>query len=82
MKFGSGYQVNPGSSPWRRLASDLQLPEEEVRRRAARMVAAAPRAFSHAASDPAVEGLGSPLPHRLADLVARRAARCAKYLET
>jgi serine/threonine-protein kinase HipA len=82
MKFGSGYQVNPGSSPWRRLAADLQLPEEEVRRRAARMVAAAPRAFAHAASDPAVERLGSSLPHRLADLVTKRAAKCEKYLAT
>ncbi len=82
MKFGSGYQINPASSPWRRLSADLQLPEEEVRRRAARMVAAAPQAFVHAASTPAVERLGSSLPHRLADLVAKRAAKCEKYLAT
>jgi serine/threonine-protein kinase HipA len=80
MKFGGGYRVNPGSSPWARLAADLQLPEEEVRLRAARIVAVAPESFSIAADDPAVRGLESSLPQRLTDLVAGRARKCEKYL--
>jgi serine/threonine-protein kinase HipA len=80
MKFGSGYLVNPASSPWRRLATDLQLPEDEIRDRAARLVTAAPDAFSAAAADPAVRHLETALPERLTDLVAQRAARCARYL--
>lgn len=82
MKFGGSYLANPGSRPWARLASDLQIPEEVVRRRAARMVTAAPRAFAFAAADPAVEALGSSLPQRLAELVAKRAARCERYLSS
>ena len=30
MKFGNDYGVNPGSNPWRHLATALQLPEELV----------------------------------------------------
>ena len=81
MKFGGGYLVNPANSPWMRLASDLQLSEEEIRARATRLVAAAPDSFATAAADPAVRNLDSTLPERLTDLVAERAARCAKYLK-
>jgi serine/threonine-protein kinase HipA len=80
MKFGGSYLVNSGSRPWARLASDLQLPEGTIRRRAARLVSLAPRAFAHAATDPAVVRLGSSLPQRLADLITKRAARCERYL--
>ncbi|TDO45006.1 serine/threonine-protein kinase HipA [Kribbella sp. VKM Ac-2527] len=80
MKFGTGYKVNPGSSPWERLAADLQLPEDEIRSRAAKVLANAPDAFSIAAADPGVRSLVSSLPPRLTDLVAARAKRCAKYL--
>ncbi len=79
MKFGSGYLVNPASSPWARLATDLQLPEDEIRDRAERLVTAAPDAFSAAAADPPVRNLQTALPERLTDLVAQRAARCARY---
>jgi len=81
MRFGDDYRVNPGSSPWGYLATALQLPEDIVRRRASRVVAAAPDAFSTAAADPAVQALGSPLPERLVDLVATRTSRCARYLQ-
>ncbi|MEI8410247.1 MULTISPECIES: type II toxin-antitoxin system HipA family toxin [unclassified Kribbella] len=80
MKFGSGYAVNPASSPWARLATDLQLPEAEIRDRTARLIATVPDAFATAAADPAVRALEDTLPGRLTDLVARRAARCARYL--
>jgi serine/threonine-protein kinase HipA len=80
MKFGSGYRVNPGSSPWSQLATALQLPEETVRSRAAKIIASAPDGFSAAAADPAVRALDSSLPQRLTDLVAARAARCSRYL--
>ena len=80
MKFGTGYRVNPGSSPWGHLSADLQLPEEEIRGRAARIVAAAPEAFSIAAADPAVQGFESSLPRRMTDLVSERAKKCEKYL--
>lgn len=82
MKFGSGYQLNPGSSPWARIAADLRLPENEVRERATYIVNVAPDAFATAASDPAVKCLNSTLPARLTDLVAARANRCARKIAT
>lgn len=80
MKFGSGYALNPGSSPWARLATELQLPEAEIRDRAERLVSTAPDAFATAATDPAVRALEVDLPDRLTDLVAQRTKRCARYL--
>jgi serine/threonine-protein kinase HipA len=80
MKFGTGYLVNPAGSPWKRLASDLQLPEDEVRAHASHLIAAAPDAFTTAAADPAVRALNNPLPAHLTDLIAQRTTRCAKYL--
>ncbi|WBQ05697.1 type II toxin-antitoxin system HipA family toxin [Kribbella sp. CA-293567] len=80
MKFGSDYRVNPGSSPWKYLASALNLPEEVVRDRAGGVIATVPDAISAAAADPAVQALGSSLPQRLVDGVATRTARCERYL--
>lgn len=80
MKFGSGYRINPGSSPWSHLATALQLPEEIVRGRATKIITTAPDGFSTAAADPSVRALGSSLPQRLTDLVAERAVRCTRYL--
>ncbi|HEY0618485.1 MAG TPA: HipA domain-containing protein [Kribbella sp.] len=80
MNFGTGHRVNPGSSPWARLAADLQLSEEEIRGRASRIVAAAPEAFSVAAADADVRSLQSSLPERMTELVSDRARRCATYL--
>lgn len=80
MKFGSDYRSNPGSSPWQRLAADLDLPEDEVRSRAAGVLAATPDAFATAAADPAVQSLESSLPGRMTDLVLARVKKCEKYL--
>jgi len=81
MKFGSGYGVNPGSSPWPHLATALQLPEDIVRSRAGNVLATVADAFSTAAADRSVKALDSPLPQRLVDLIATRADRCARYLQ-
>jgi serine/threonine-protein kinase HipA len=80
MKFGSTYQVNPPSSPWRRLATNLGLSENHVRDRAAELCESVHDAFVAAASDPLVVELDSSLPQRLADLVGKRAARCHRVL--
>lgn len=80
MKFGGDYRINPGSSPWQRLATDLDLPEAEVRSRAADVLAAAPDAFATAAADPTVQSLETSLPGRMTDLVSARVKKCEKYL--
>jgi serine/threonine-protein kinase HipA len=81
MKFGNDYRVTPGNSPWKHLATALQLPEDVVRDRAGKVISAVPDAFSAAAADPAVQALGSSLPQRLVDLIAARSIRCARYLQ-
>ena len=80
MKFGSGYNINPYSLPWERLAADLQLPEDLVRERARHLVDVAPDAFRVVAADQGVRDLGSSLPDRMVDLVAERATKCGRIL--
>lgn len=81
MKFGSGYRLNPGGSPWKYLARSTRVSEDEVRSRAAHVIETAPDAMSRAATAPDVRELNSTLPQRLADLVADRAKRCVAVLD-
>ncbi len=52
MKLGNSYKMNPVSSPWSRLASDLNLPEDEVRVQTRHILKTAPDAFTSATGDP------------------------------
>jgi serine/threonine-protein kinase HipA len=80
MKFGSSHNMNPLSSPWARLAADMNLTEDEVRIQARGILESAPDAFSSAASDPGVQSLNSALPARLIDLVSTRVLDCEQLL--
>jgi serine/threonine-protein kinase HipA len=80
MKFGRHYELRTTPSTWRQLATDLGLPEDEVRTRAGGLVERAPEAFAVAARGGGVGRLDSPLPSRLADAVAGRAKDCAGSL--
>lgn len=80
MKFGSSYKMNPASTPWARLAADLNLTEDEIRLHAHTLLESAPDAFSSAAADAEVRPLKSQLPARLSDLVAARVLDCKKLL--
>jgi hypothetical protein len=60
------------------MASDLGVEPEALRSRARRLVAAAPDAFTDAATQ--VADLPSDLPHRLTTAVAARSARCARLI--
>jgi len=62
-------------SPAPAMAPDLGIPADELRERAARLVAAAPDVFARAAAE--VAHVDSELPARLADAVAERAGRGA-----
>ena len=80
MKFGKDYSLNTRPSTWSTLARDLDIPEEQVRSRAQRLVAAAPDAFAKIANRAEIQRLSSTLPARLTDAVAARAAKCATAL--
>jgi serine/threonine-protein kinase HipA len=80
MKFGSGYLVNPQSSPWKRLAADVGIGEDAVRDRAADLTERITDAFADTAADPEVAELSSTLPARMVSLIQDRASRCRKLL--
>ena len=79
MKLGNDYRLHdPRPSIWPALAGQLSLNHDQLVDRAARLVAAAPDAFTQAAND--VRHLPSSLPARLIDAVAARAKRCRTSL--
>jgi serine/threonine-protein kinase HipA len=84
MKIGDEYRLlgtdRPGA--WQRAARDLRLPYEALRTRLLELTAGIADAFADAAADPSVTVLGSPLPARLTDLIATRAAHCKAALTT
>lgn len=80
MKLGGDYRVASYRDTWPGAARDLGMHPEALRDRVRDLAARAPDAFAEAAADPAVAAIGSDLPARLTDLVASRAARCARLL--
>ncbi len=81
MRLGDDYRVALYHDPWRRAAADLGLAPDRLRVRVRELTVAAPDAVADAASAPQVASLGSELPGRLVDLIARRSARCRRMVE-
>jgi len=80
MKIGRDYQLYNYRNPWPRAAADLEVEEDWLLDRVRELASLAPDAFSEAAKQTDVAQLGRPLPQRLIDLVAERAARCQQLL--
>jgi serine/threonine-protein kinase HipA len=80
MKVGGDYHLNPYRNRWPAAARDLGLDPDELVARVRELAAAAPDLFTDAAKADEVTALASPLPARLADLVADRCRRCAQLL--
>jgi serine/threonine-protein kinase HipA len=83
MKFAGSYRLMPlmpGRHTWEKLATELGLPVEELEARARHLIDSVPQAFAHAAADPQVAMLKSPLPARLTNAVAARARECTLTL--
>ena len=83
MKIGGDYRVwgNPGHDTWRAAARELDLDPERLLIRVRELGARIADSFSDAASTEQVRAVESPLPAKLVDLVAKRAARCMGMLE-
>lgn len=81
MKVGDGYQLVDDRNPWVLAARRMGLDAESLTSRVADLCERAPSAFAEAAADPGVASLGRRMASRLPDLVARRAARCARILK-
>ena len=81
MKIGDSYALSDYRDPWAIGAKALGLPEDLVHDRVVALCRGAADAFSAAASDPEVAALGSRMPGRLTDAVAKRAKRCLALME-
>lgn len=81
MKFGGDYTLLPRSpSVWPKVAAELRLPLAQIRARARTLIDALPDALPQSAASDEIRALGSALPARLVDAVARRAAECSTTL--
>ncbi len=80
MKIGDDYALYNYRNPWPIVAANLGLDANALNERVATLCAAVPAAFADAVARPVIAALGRPTPRRLADLVTRRAARCATLL--
>lgn len=81
MKVGGDYRVYPFQYIWARAAAELGIDEDFAFNRVRELTEHVSDAFSEAARNPEVASLQRELPHRLVDLIADRAARCAKLLD-
>jgi serine/threonine-protein kinase HipA len=82
MKLGGSYRLKDlGGRNVVKMAAELGLDVSEVVHDSLRTAERLPDAFRDAAGDPAVAALKHPLPSKLVDRVALRAARCLKSLQ-
>ena len=80
MKIGGDYRVFTHRNNWREGAQELTLDTDALVDRVRVLGALVPDVFADAAKATDVEALGRPLPTRLVDLVADRAARCTRLV--
>jgi serine/threonine-protein kinase HipA len=80
MKIGGNYDVYSRRNRWGEAARDLGVDPETAVDRVLALAQRTPDAFAEAAASPEVTTLERPLPTRLVDLVAERAARCVSVL--
>jgi serine/threonine-protein kinase HipA len=76
MTIGGDYGVFPSRNRWPDASRDLSLDADELVARVRKLGSLAPDAFSDAAKAPEIVKLARPMPGRLVDLIADRAARC------
>jgi serine/threonine-protein kinase HipA len=83
MKFGGSYLLTGRrETTWSAAATELGLPLSGVVARASSLAGRLPDALAEAAAEPALAGLGSPLPGRLVDAVAQRVTAARSTLPT
>ncbi len=82
MKIGGDYRVFPHHNTWPGAARDLALDRTALVDRARELAGVAPDALADAVSAPDVVALQRTLPGKLHNLVAERAARCRRLLES
>lgn len=81
MKIGGDYRVFPYHNAWPGAARQFGLDEDLVIDRVRTLARVVGDAFADAAAAPEILSLDRPLPGRLVDRVAERAARCSAILD-
>jgi serine/threonine-protein kinase HipA len=82
MKLGGDYDVSPRRNPWPGAARELGLDRTLLADRVRELAELVPDAFADAAAAPEVKALDRPLPAQLVGLVADRARRCRRLLDS
>jgi hypothetical protein len=82
MKIGNDYVVHPFRNSWPAASRVLGLDPAEVHARVIELSSVAPDAFADAANQVDIVALDRLLPRKLVDLVADRAGRCLRLVES
>ncbi len=82
MKLGGDYRLTTDRNPWPRTATELGVDATALADRVRDLARRTPDAFAEAAAAPSISALGRDFPDRLTGLVAERAARCLRAMET
>ena len=80
MEVGGDYRVFFYRNTWPEAAGELGMDGDQLVTRVRELATLAPDVFAEAAKSPDVVALGRPMPARLVDLIADRAARCLKLI--
>jgi serine/threonine-protein kinase HipA len=80
MKIGGDYRINLTRNAWRKAASEMGIDADFALDRVRELAGQVAEAFADAARSPDVVALGRHLPSQLVDIIADRAARCAKLM--
>lgn len=82
MKLGGDDRLTTDRNPWPRTATELGVDAAALADRVRDLARRTPDAFAEAAAAPSISALGRDFPDRLTGLVAERAARCLRAMET
>jgi serine/threonine-protein kinase HipA len=80
MKVGEDFGIFPTRNRWPAASRDLGLDAEALVERVRELASLAPDAFADAANESDIVELARPMPGRLVDLIADRAARCKSLI--
>jgi serine/threonine-protein kinase HipA len=81
MKIGGDYRIFPFHNSWIKAAGEMGIDAGLAVDRVRELAGLVTEAFSEAAADSDVAALSRGLPGRLVDIIADRAARCARLID-
>jgi serine/threonine-protein kinase HipA len=80
MRLGRDYYVFPSHNAWDKVADEMDMDRDFAFDRVRELTGRVAESFAESAATPDVVALGRDLPGRLVDIIAERAARCARLI--